>query len=603
MRPFKCPVTILNTIDHLGKFDGKTDEGFFVGYYLNSKAFRVFNSKTWIVEENLHIRFSESTPNAVGSGPDWLFDIDALTRTMNYEPIVAGTQSNGFAGTKASDNAGQARKETEPVKDYILLPLWTADPPFSQDPKSSYDDGSKPSSDDGKKVDEDPRKDSECNDQEKEDNVNSTNNVNVAGINEVNVVGGKISIELPFDPNMPALEDYSIFDFSRDDEDDGAVADMNNLDTTIQVSPIPTTRIHKDHPLDQVIGDLQSATQTRKMSKNLKEHGFVRRTQNREMNQFCKMKGILRQFSVARTPQQNGVAERRNRTLIEAARTMLADSKLPTTFWAEAVNTACYVQNRVLVVKPHNKTPYELFHGRTPTLSFMRPFGCPVTILNTIDHLGKFDGKADEGFFVGYSLNSKAFRVFNSRTRIVEENLHIRFSESTPNVVGSGPDWLFDIDALTRTMNYEPIVAGTQSNGFAGTKASDNAGQARKETEPVKDYILLPLWTADPPYSQDPKSSHDDGSKPSSDDGKKVDEDPRKDSECKDQEKEDNVNNTNTVNAAGTNEVNAVGGKTSIELSFDPNMPALKDYSIFDFLKNDKDDGAKADMNNLDTTI
>ncbi|GJU54871.1 putative ribonuclease H-like domain-containing protein [Tanacetum coccineum] len=306
---------------------------------------------------------------------------------------------------------------------------------------------------------------------------------------------------------------------------------------------------------------------------------------------------------VAKTPQQNGVAEKRNKTLIKAARTMLADFKLPTTFWAEAVNTVCYVQNRVLVVKPHNKTPYELFHGRTPTLSFMRPFGCPVTILNTIDHLGKFDGKADEGFFVGYSLNSKAFRVFNSRTRIVEENLHIRFSESTPNVVGSGPDWLFDIDALTRTMNYEPIVAGTQSNGFAGTKASDNAGQARKETEPVKDYILLPLWTADPPYSQDPKSSHDDGSKPSSDNGKKVDEDPRKDSECNDQEKEDNVNSTNTVNAAGTNKVNAVGGKTSIELPFDPNMPALEDYSIFDLSRDDEDDGAEADMNNLDTTI
>ncbi|GKB98610.1 putative ribonuclease H-like domain-containing protein [Tanacetum coccineum] len=281
MRPFGCPITILNTIDHLGKFDGKADEGFFVGYSLNSKAFRVFNSRTRIVEENLHIRFSESTPNVVGSGPDWLFDIDALTRTMNYEPIVAGTQSNGFAGTKASDNAGQARKETEPVKDYILLPLWTADPPYSQDPKSSHDDGSKPSSDDGKKVDEDPRKDSECNDQEKEDNVNSTNTVNVAGTNEVNVVGGKTSIELPFDPNMPALEDVSIFDFSRDDEDDGAEADMNNLDTTIQVSPIPTTRIHKDHPLEQVIGDFQSATQTRKMSKNLKEHGFVSTIQQR----------------------------------------------------------------------------------------------------------------------------------------------------------------------------------------------------------------------------------------------------------------------------------------------------------------------------------
>ncbi|GKA03058.1 retrovirus-related pol polyprotein from transposon TNT 1-94 [Tanacetum coccineum] len=331
---------------------------------------------------------------------------------------------------------------------------------------------------------------------------------------------------------------------------------------------------------------------------------------NREMNQFCKMNGILRQFSIARTPQQNKVAERRNKTLIEAASNMLVDSKLLTTFWAEAVNTACYVQNRVLVVKPHNKTSYELFHGRTPTLSFMRPFGCPVTILNTIDHLVKFDGKADEGFFVGYSLNSKAFRVFNSRTRIVEENLHIRFSDSTPNIVGSRPGWLFDIDVLTRIMNYELIVAGTQSNGFAGTKASDNSGQARKETEPVKDYILLPLWTADPPYSQDPKSSHNDGSKPSSHDGKKVDEDPRKDSECKDQEKEDNVNNTNnvntvssTINVDGTNEVNAVGGKTRIELPFDPNMHALKDFSIFDFTIDDEDDGVVADMNNLDTTI
>ncbi|GJS21350.1 uncharacterized mitochondrial protein-like protein [Tanacetum coccineum] len=132
------------------------------------------------------------------------------------------------------------------------------DSSFSQNPKSSYDDESKPSSDDGKKVDEDPRKDSEYKDQEKEDNVNNTNNVNtvsstvnVAGTIEANAVGGKTSIELSFDPNMPALDDDSIFDFLRDDEDDGVETDMNNLDTTIQVSPIPTTRIHKDHPLDQ----------------------------------------------------------------------------------------------------------------------------------------------------------------------------------------------------------------------------------------------------------------------------------------------------------------------------------------------------------------
>nr|GEW73154.1 hypothetical protein [Tanacetum cinerariifolium] len=155
----------------------------------------------------------------------------------------------------------------------------------------------------------------------------------------------------------------------------------------------------------------------------------------------------------------------------------------------------------------------------------MRPFGCLVTILNTIDHLGKFDGKPDEGFFFGYSLNSKSFRVFNSRTRTVEENLHIRFSKNTPNVVGSGPDWLFDIDALARIMIYEPIVAGTQSNDYA-----------------------------------DLKSSHNDGFKYSNNDGKKVDKDPRKENECNDREKEDNVNSTNNVNTVSST-INAAGTK------------------------------------------
>ncbi|GJW47037.1 putative ribonuclease H-like domain-containing protein [Tanacetum coccineum] len=106
---------------------------------------------------------------------------------------------------------------------------------------------------------------------------------------------------------------------------------------------------------------------------------------NNDMNQFCGMKGIKREFSVAKTPQKNRVAERKNRTLIKAARTILADLLLPTTFWAEAVSTACYVQNRVLVTKPHSKTPYELLHGRPPSKSFMRPFRCPVTILKTLD--------------------------------------------------------------------------------------------------------------------------------------------------------------------------------------------------------------------------
>ncbi|GJZ52667.1 retrovirus-related pol polyprotein from transposon TNT 1-94, partial [Tanacetum coccineum] len=208
---------------------------------------------------------------------------------------------------------------------------------------------------------------------------------------------------------------------------------------------------------------------------------------NKVMDDFCREKGIKREYSVARTPQQNGVAERRNRTLIEAARTMLADSKLPTTFWAEAVSTACYVQNRVLVVKPHNKTPYELFRGFKPALSFMRPFGCHVTILNTLDSLGKFDGKSDEGFFVGYSLSSKAFRVYNTRTKRVEENLQIGFLENMPMIEGTGPKWLFDIDSLTQSMNYVPVTADT-SYFDSPTKNVDNgepkiADDAQKHVE------------------------------------------------------------------------------------------------------------------------
>nr|GEU58137.1 putative ribonuclease H-like domain-containing protein [Tanacetum cinerariifolium] len=157
---------------------------------------------------------------------------------------------------------------------------------------------------------------------------------------------------------------------------------------------------------------------------------------NFDLNQLCGIKGIKREFSVPRTPLQNGVAEKKNRTLIEATRTMLADSLLPIPFWAEVVNTAYYVQNRVLVTKPHNKTPYDLLHGRSPSIGFMKPFGCPVTILNTLDHLGKFQRKVDERFLVGYSVCSKAFRVFNSRTHIIQETLHVNFLENKPNVAG-----------------------------------------------------------------------------------------------------------------------------------------------------------------------
>ncbi|GKD50704.1 putative ribonuclease H-like domain-containing protein, partial [Tanacetum coccineum] len=334
---------------------------------------------------------------------------------------------------------------------------------------------------------------------------------------------------------------------------------------------------------------------------------------SRVMNQFCEMKGIKREFSVARTPKQNRVAKRKNKTLIEAARTMLADLKLPTTFWVKAVNTACYFQNRVLVIKPHNKTPYELFLGRKPALSFMRPFGCPVTILNTINHLGKFDGKADEGFFVGYSTNSKAFRVFNSRTRIVKENLRVQFCENTSNITGSGPNWLFDIDALPNSMNYKPVVARNQSNGNAGTKACDDAGKARVEIVPGKDYILLPLWTQDPSLSSSPKDSPDAGFKPSGEEEKKDAEDPgneggnlSEEGERINQEKDASINSTNnintvspTVNAANI-EDNAIDENIVYRCADDPNIPDLEEIGRF---SDAEDDGAEADITNLDTHI
>nr|GFA82627.1 hypothetical protein [Tanacetum cinerariifolium] len=179
------------------------------------------------------------------------------------------------------------------------------------------------------------------------------------------------------------------------------------------------------------------------------------------------------EFSNARTPQKNGVAERRNKTLIEAARTMLADAKLFVTFWAKAVNTTCYVQNRVLVNKSQNKTPYELFN----------------------DNLGKFEAKGDEGYFIGYSMSSKAFKVINKRTRRVEENLHVEFLENKAIEKGAGPNWLFDIDSLTKSMNYMPVDAGTNSTNLSGTKVAASQ-EVKKDVSSLR-YIALPNWVYD----------------------------------------------------------------------------------------------------------
>ncbi|GJZ74664.1 putative ribonuclease H-like domain-containing protein [Tanacetum coccineum] len=198
------------------------------------------------------------------------------------------------------------------------------------------------------------------------------------------------------------------------------------------------------------------------------------------MDEFCLQKGIKSEYCVARTPQQNGVAERKNRILIKAARTMLADSLLPIVCWAEAVNTACYVLNWVPVTKPHNKTPYQLIISRAPSISFMRPFGCLVTILNTLDPLGKFDGKAEERF-----------------------------------LAGQGPNWLFGIDSLTNSMNYQPVTARNQTNKNAGTQETNgntglkknvDAGQTKEENVSTQQYIVFSLWSS---ISSNYKSSVD----------------------------------------------------------------------------------------------
>nr|GEX02342.1 retrovirus-related Pol polyprotein from transposon TNT 1-94 [Tanacetum cinerariifolium] len=263
------------------------------------------------------------------------------------------------------------------------------------------------------------------------------------------------------------------------------------------------------------------------------------------MNEFCEEKGIKREYSVARTPYQNSVAERRNQTLIEATRTMLTDSKLPTTFWAEAVNAACYVQNRVLVVKPHFKTPYELVRGRSPALSFMRPFGCHVTILNTLDQLEKFDGKSDERIFVGYSTISGVL------------------------------EWLFDLDALLELMNYVPVPAGTNSNDFADSNGhnKDKHGPSQKsecnnQKRPNAESSTKNVNTAGPSINTANAN--------------------------------DNIDslNINTISSP----VNTAT-PTYDDYPSDPFMPDLEDTRIFDDAYDDRDEGAEADYNNLEIVI
>jgi len=157
--------------------------------------------------------------------------------------------------------------------------------------------------------------------------------------------------------------------------------------------------------------------------------------QNEKFVRFCSKLGIKHNFSAPRTPQYNGVVERKNRSLEELARTMLKETEMPKHFWADAVSTTCYILNRVLIRPILKKTPYELFKGRKPNVSHLKAFGCKCFILNNgKDNLGKFDSKTDEGIFLGYSIHGHTYRVYNKRTMLVEESMHIAFDETNQNM-------------------------------------------------------------------------------------------------------------------------------------------------------------------------
>nr|GEU31064.1 putative ribonuclease H-like domain-containing protein [Tanacetum cinerariifolium] len=340
---------------------------------------------------------------------------------------------------------------------------------------------------------------------------------------------------------------------------------------------------------------------------------------------------------VIRKPFSKMAAERKNRTLIEAARTMLTDSLLPIPFWAEAVNTACYVQNRVLVTKPHNKTPYELLHGRTPSISFIRPFGYPVTILNTLDSLGKFEGKVYEGFFVGYSVSSKSFRVFNSRTRIIQETLHVNFLENKPNVAGFQDK--FDAKKAGEEGDQQYVLFPVWSSG--STNPQNNDGDAvfvEKEHEfdakkPESKVNVSPSSSAQSKKQDDKNKREAKGKSPVESFIGYRDLSAKFEDYSKDSNNEVNAvgtlvptvgkispNSTNTFSATGNtfsdigNPFSAVGpsnaaaspthGKSSCidayQLSDDPDMHKLEDITYSD---DENDVGAEVDFNNLETSI
>ncbi|GJS85379.1 retrovirus-related pol polyprotein from transposon TNT 1-94 [Tanacetum coccineum] len=188
---------------------------------------------------------------------------------------------------------------------------------------------------------------------------------------------------------------------------------------------------------------------------------------NKTLYAYFKEEGIEHQTSTPRTPEQNGVVERRNRTLVEAARTMLSASKLPLSFWAEAVATACYTQNRSIIISTHGKTAYHIINDRKPSIKHLHIFGCICYITRDGENLDKMKEKGDPCVMVGYSTQSKGYRVYNKRTRLIVESIHIKFDEIKEMMSDHNSS---DLAPQRQEMSVENVSSGLVPQG---QKASD----------------------------------------------------------------------------------------------------------------------------------
>nr|GEU70350.1 putative ribonuclease H-like domain-containing protein [Tanacetum cinerariifolium] len=327
---FRLKQLILLVMSRIRKFKGNVDEGFLVGYSVNSKVFRVFNSRTRIVQETLHVNFLENKPNVAGTGLTWLFDIDNLTRTINYQPVTTGNQSNPSADFQEEFDAGKTGKEAN--QQYMLFLMWSTGSinPQNKEGDATFDSKehsaehpestvnlspscnalSREQNDITKKKDKGKshvdyftgNKDfNEDFEDYSEDNSNDVSAagpiVPTAGQNYSNSTN-PISAAGPLNSNTSLIHGNSLFqDASQssdmlenedivysDHKNVGAEADFNNLETSITVSPIPTTRIHNAHPISQIISNLSSTTQTRSMARINKDQGGISQILNEDFH-------------------------------------------------------------------------------------------------------------------------------------------------------------------------------------------------------------------------------------------------------------------------------------------------------------------------------